>query len=54
MGDRTNQVWPDQKLGFYYAVVSEMLKQGFKDDEIGKVGGGNFAKVFGQVTTNYI
>lgn len=53
MGDRTNQVWPDQKLGFYYAVVGEMLKQGFKDDEIGKVGGGNFARVFGQMATSH-
>ncbi len=53
MGDRTNQVWPDQKIGFYYAVVSEMLKQGFEDDEIGKIGGGNFARVFGQVTTSH-
>ncbi len=51
-GERTNQIWPDQKLGFYYAVVGEMLKQGFQDDEIGKVGGGNFARVFGQVATS--
>ena len=49
-GDRTNQVWPGQSLGFYYAVVTEMVKQGFTDDEIGKVGGGNFARVCGQVT----
>lgn len=52
MGDRTNLVWPDQKLGFYYAVVTEMVKQGFKDEEIGKVGGGNFCRVFGQVTAS--
>ena len=52
MGERTNQVWPDQKFGFYYVVVSEMLKQGFKDDEIGKVGGGNFCRVFGLVTAS--
>ena len=53
MGERTNQVWPDQTLGFYYTVVSEMLKQGFKDDEIGNIGGGHFARVFGQVTTSH-
>ena len=50
MGDRTNLVWPDQKLGFYYAVVGEMVRQGFTDEEIGKIGGGNFCRVFGQVT----
>ena len=49
MGGRTNQAWADQKLGFYYAVVGEMVKQGFEDDEIGKIGGGNFCRVFGQV-----
>ena len=50
MGDRTNEVWPDQKVGFYDAVVGEMVKQGFTDDEIGKIGGGNFCRVFGQAT----
>ncbi len=51
-GDRTNQVWPDQKLGFYYAVVGEMVKQGFADEEIAKVGGGNFCRVFGAATAD--
>ena len=50
MGDRTNLIWPDQKLGFYYAVVVEMVRQGFTDEEVGKIGGGNFCRVFGQVT----
>lgn len=53
VGERTNQAWADQKLGFYYAVVSEMVKQGFTDDEISKVGGGNFCRVFGQVTGSH-
>ena len=51
-GDRTNQVWPDQQVGFYYVVVGEMIKQGFTDEEIAKVGGGNFARIFGAVTTS--
>ncbi len=52
IGGRTDQAWADQKLGFYYAVVGEMVKQGFTDDEIGKIGGGNFCRVFGHATTS--
>jgi microsomal dipeptidase-like Zn-dependent dipeptidase len=51
MGGGTNQAWADQKVGFYYAVVGEMLKQGFKDTEIGKIGGGNFCRVFDVATS---
>lgn len=50
-GERTNQTWQDQKVGFYYAVVDAMLKTGFTADEIGKVGGGNFCRVFDAATT---
>jgi membrane dipeptidase len=49
-GGTTNQAWADQKVGFYYAVVGEMVKQGFSDAEIGKIGGGNFCRVFGAAT----
>jgi len=49
-GERTNQAWQDQKAGFYYAVVEAMLKVGFSADEISKVGGGNFCRVFDQAT----
>jgi membrane dipeptidase len=52
MGERTNQVWEDQKLGFYFVVVSEMVKLGFTDEQIGKVGGGNFCRLFGKVTAS--
>jgi microsomal dipeptidase-like Zn-dependent dipeptidase len=45
-GGQTNQAWADQKVGFYYAVVEQMVKQGFTSEEIGKVGGGNFCRVF--------
>ena len=51
MGDRTNQAWQDQKVGFYYAVVDAMLKTGFTADEIGKVGGGNFCRLFDAATS---
>lgn len=51
MGGTTNHAWADQEVGFYHAVVAEMLKQGFKDDEIAKIGGGNFCRVFGLATS---
>jgi microsomal dipeptidase-like Zn-dependent dipeptidase len=50
-GGSTNQAWAYQKLGFYTVVVGEMLKQGFKDDEIVKIGGGNFCRVFDAATS---
>ena len=50
MGERTNQTWQDQKAGFYYAIVDAMLKTGFTKDEIGKVGGKNFCRVFDAAT----
>jgi membrane dipeptidase len=53
MGGGTNQAWADQKVGFYYAVVGEMVKQGFKDTEIGKIGGGNFCRVFAAATSDH-
>jgi microsomal dipeptidase-like Zn-dependent dipeptidase len=50
IGGGTNQTWKDQKVGFYYAVVDALLKVGFTADEIGKVGGGNFCRVFDAAT----
>jgi membrane dipeptidase len=47
-GERTNQAWQDQTAGFYYIVVDAMLKTGFTLDEIGKIGGGNFLRIFGE------
>jgi membrane dipeptidase len=49
----TNKIWPDENGGFFYAVAGEMLKQGFTPDEIGKIGGGNFCRVFAKVTTGH-
>jgi membrane dipeptidase len=49
-GERTNEAWPGQKEGFYYAVVDALLKTGFTEEEIGKIGGGNFCKVFDAAT----
>jgi microsomal dipeptidase-like Zn-dependent dipeptidase len=47
IGERTNAAWPDENIGFYYAVVDAMLQTGFTPDEIGKIGGSNFLRVFG-------
>ncbi|WP_440132979.1 dipeptidase [Chitinophaga sancti] len=51
VGERTNEAWADQHVGFYYAVVDAMLKTGFHEDEIAKIGGGNFCRVFDAATT---
>jgi membrane dipeptidase len=49
-GGRTNQAWQGQTVGFYYAVVDALLKTGFSPEDIAKVGGGNFCRVFGAAT----
>ena len=45
VGERTNGDWQNQKEGFYYTVVGEMLKVGFTESDMAKVGGGNFCRV---------
>ncbi|WP_183557595.1 dipeptidase [Mucilaginibacter sp. SP1R1] len=52
-GEGSNKNWPEQKSGFYYTVVEAMLKVGFNADEIGKVGGGNFCRVFDAATKGH-
>ena len=49
-GERTNEAWKDQSTGFYYTVVASLLQIGFKEEEIGKIGGGNFCRVFNAAT----
>lgn len=53
IGERTNEAWQDQKAGFYYAVVDAMLKTGFTEDEIGRIGGGNYCRVFDAATKGH-
>ena len=50
VGQGTNKVYPNLAGGFFSAVVGEMLRQGFTPDDIGKVGGGNYCRVFDKVT----
>lgn len=49
-GQGTNVAYPNMHGKFFSAVVGEMLRQGFAAEEIRKVGGGNFCRVFGKVT----
>ena len=49
----TNKIWPDENSGFFYSVAGEMLKQGFTAEEVGKVGGSNFCRVFAAVTAGH-
>jgi membrane dipeptidase len=53
VGQGTNNARPGLTEGFFHAVVGEMLLQGFTPDDIGKVGGGNFCRVFGKVTAGH-
>ena len=53
IGERTNNAWADQQTGFLYTVVDALLKTGFTKEEIGKIGGGNFCRVFGTATSGH-
>lgn len=53
IGERTNEAWPDQQVGFYYAVIDALLTVGFSENEIGKIGGGNFCRVFDAATAGH-
>lgn len=46
----TNESWPDETGGFLYALAQEMLAQGFIPNEISKIAGGNYVRLFGTVT----
>ena len=47
-GERTNAAWAGETAGFYYIVVDALLQTGFTPDEIGKIGGENFLRIFGE------
>jgi membrane dipeptidase len=51
VGSGTNRAWPSLTGGFFPAVVGEMLAQGFSPDDVAKIGGGNYCRVFGKVTS---
>jgi membrane dipeptidase len=53
-GQGTNVAYPNLNDAFFPAVVTEMLRQGFEPDDIGKVGGGNYCRVFGKVRAGHV
>jgi membrane dipeptidase len=46
----TNAIWQGETRGFFPAVAAEMLNAGFTLEEAGKIGGGNFCRIFGKIT----
>lgn len=50
VGERTNEAWAGETAGFYFVVVDAMLKAGFSAEEIRKIGGGNYLRVFAAAT----
>jgi membrane dipeptidase len=48
VGQGTNYVWPGVTAEFFPAVAGEMLSQGFAPDDISKVSGGNYCRIFGK------
>lgn len=53
VGQGTNKVYPNLTGGFFSATIGEMLRQGFTSDDIGKVCGGNYCRVFDMVTAGH-
>ncbi len=51
VGERTNEAWVEQKEGFYYVVVDALLKTGFNEEDIAKIGGSNYCRVFDAATS---
>jgi membrane dipeptidase len=51
VGSGTNKAWPNLIEPFFPAVIQEMLTQGFTADDIVKIGGGNYCRVFAEVTS---
>lgn len=53
LGEFTNGIWQNQQNGFFYEVVDAMLKIGFSEKEIIKIGSTNFLRVFDLATKGY-
>lgn len=51
--DRTNLAWGESKAGFYYTVVEALLNAGYKEEEIAKIGGGNYCRIFDVATKGH-
>ena len=53
VGERTNEAWAGQQVGFYYALVDALLKTGFTEADIAKIGGSNYCRVFDEATSGH-
>ena len=51
-GERTNLAWEGETTGFYYVVIDALLKTGFTPDEVARIGGGNYLRVFAAAARN--
>ncbi len=49
-GKQTNQSWDNDKDGFLYVVVDALLKNGFTENDILKITGENYCRVFDAAT----
>jgi len=47
-GRSTSQAWQSPVSGFLYVVADALLKAGFTPNEIEKISGGNFCRLFGR------
>ena len=50
-GKQTNQNWDNEKEDFFYTVADAMLKAGFTENEIMKIGGENYCSIFEKATS---
>lgn len=50
MNKGTNETWQNQNQGFLYTVVDSLLKVGFNENEIVKISGGNYCRIFDAAT----
>ena len=49
-GTGLNRAWQGMSGGFFPTIVEEFLREGFTAEDIAKVSGENFGRVFGAVT----
>ncbi|APR78196.1 Membrane dipeptidase precursor [Minicystis rosea] len=53
VGKGTNVAWSGLTGGFFEAIAGQMRRDGFANDEIAKIAGGNYCRVFGKVTAGH-
>ena len=47
----TNAIWKGETRAMFPAVAEEMLRSGFTPEDVAQIGGGNFCRLFGKVTS---